>query len=624
MLLPIDWLKQFVTVDESTEDVARRFVELGFESEVIGKETINLEITPNRGDALSILGLAREYAASTNQEIRELELEDLTYETKPTDFSLLAEAGTYHRLAATIMKGVRVEESPAWLKEALESVGMNSINSVVDLTNYVMFELGIPIHAFDLDRLPAKELLIRLSKEGEQFTSLKDEAFALPADAIVVESGKEIIDLLGIRGGKSTIITPKTHNILVWAASVPRPLIRQAVKSTALRTEAAFRHERETDWQMVPVALRRLVKLIREVTGGHYTWAIDREAEPQEVKKIMVDSKRVNSVLGTKLNETDIVTSLQRLGFTHKNGYYHVPSWRYFDINFPEDLVEEVARIHGYNRIARKVITPSQQQPPSRYNAIELLKDALVAAGFTEVYTESFSGGEEADLFGWNESLLAKLANPVNRDFAYTRPSLIPNLLKLLAFNSWSDQAKIFEVGNVFPTRDQEITHVAIAAYGKQAQLFEKWASPDMIKVIAPDQPVAKRYKLRRPVIVAELPVEKLLTETKEPYTTPTVKPAYQAVSAFPPAVRDISLIIDTSVDLEKVKQTVKAIAPESIILVDLFDQFQSDKFGKGKQSLAFHIVYQSMDGTLTSHEVDRLHEQVMKKLEANFAATIR
>ncbi len=624
MLLPLSWLKQFVTVNESPESVAERFVNLGFEAEDIQGEVIDLDITPNRGDLLSIYGLAREYAASTKQSMNLPVQIELNFTDTLPNFMIHAEEGTYHRLSSIIAHEVTIGPSPAWLKDALASVGQHSINSIVDLTNYVMFELGVPIHAFDLDKLPEQEFTIRFSRKGETYLSLKDEALTLPEGTVVVECGGQIIDLVGIRGSKSCMITEQTKNILIWANAIPRPLIRRTSKLLGLRTEASYRYERETDWEIGPVSIERMAKLVTEIAGGTLTTGYDNYPVPHETKQIALNAEKTNQLLATNFDDAEVESYLNRLGFTFENGDFKVPSWRYFDCHAPEDLIEEVARMHGYNSLPRNVIASSQQSAPTDFGRIEALKDRLVADGWTETYTESFIGTSEAQTGNFDESKLAKLANPVNRDYAFCRPSIAPSLVKLLALNSWSDDAKVFEIAHVFPEVNQEITHVAFAAYGKQNKLFERYVPADAIEVLPPEHPLANLFKIRRAVTIAEVAVDSLIDHNTSSYTVSQIKPPYTNISAFPPSIRDISMIINTNVDLSAITKDIKDTAPESIILVEIFDTFQSDTFGPNKQSVAIHVVYQSLEKTLESETVDMIQANIITKLQTNYQAVIR
>ncbi len=624
MLLPLSWLKQFVTVDESAEQVAERFVNLGFEAEGIDGDIIDLDITPNRGDVLSIYGLAREYAASTNQSLSLPPLTKLQTAPALDGFTITAEPAAYHRISATIIRNISVGPSPDWLKETLEQAGMNSINNIVDITNYAMLELGIPNHAFDLDRLPAPELHMELSTQDEPFITLSDEQVIIPAGSIMVRSNGQLIENTGIRGGKSTMITDRTKNILLWAVCVPRPLVRRTSKLSGIRTEGSYRHERETDWEMAPTILERLVYLIQSIAGGTVSNAIDLEASPRETKCISVTAHEVNNLLGTNLSETEVQGYLERLGFVLDDGKYTVPSWRYFDINFPEDLIEEVARMHGYNQLPRNVIVPVTRTSDPQFMKIEHIKDMLVAAGWTEAYTESFSGTAETKLRTAKTTELATLANPVNRDFAFCRPEVIPNLIKLLALNSWSDDAKVFEIGNAFPGSNTEETHLTLAAYGKNKADLAMFVPEEAIEMIAIDHPLAKLFKLRRPAIVAEVPIGQVRIDTASSDLATPAKPTYRKVSSLPPAARDISIIVNQLVDPESIIQDIYDTAPEHIVLTELFDQFSSDKFGPNKQSLAFHVIYQSMDKTLDTETVDQLHEHVTQALIEKYGATLR
>lgn len=624
MLLPISLLEQFVTVSEPIEAIADRFVSLGFEAEPVSKQLIDLEVTPNRGDVLSIIGLAREYAASTNQSVKSLDIKPLVFAPSLSEFDLRLQPSAYHRLSAVIIKGIKNGPSPSWLVKSLELCDINSINLIVDLTNYVMIELGIPLHAFDLKKLPAKSFTVRVSVAGEKFTSLKNEQLTLPPDAIVAESGGQIVDLVGIRGGQQAMIDDTTTDILLWAVSLPRPLIRQTVKATGLRTEGSYRHERETDWEMLPNAISRATSLMVKIGDGEAGQAAAFSSTVREDKKISFQLDDINALLGTKYSADTVNSALSRLGFSISEGMVTVPSWRYTDIDSWHDLAEEVARVEGYDNLPSRLISKEDQTERSWYAKLENLKDQLVGEGFCEVYSESFAGSREVQLGGFDESNLARLSNPVNQEFAVCRPTMVFNLFKLLALNSWSDDARVFEIGKVFPALDLEINKIAIAVYGKQIEALSKWVPTESIEVINPDHSLAKHYKLRKTVTIGEVALDQLKVELVPDFVVLRDSAKYQPVSVFPPSVRDISIIVNQSVAIEDIKQAVLAIAPINILSVELFDQFKNDRFGPNNYSLSFHVVYQSLERTLQQKEVDDWHNQVLARLVEKFNAVVR
>lgn len=623
MIVSLEWLKDLIAINEPAEQVADRLIQLGAETELLDENRLDLEITPNRGDLLSIFGVAREYGAAVNCQPKLPELAKLNWQSELPDFSITLDSSVYHRLSAMIIRDVNVKASPDWLKRRLEAIGMNSINNLVDLTNYVMIELGIPIHAFDLDQLPGHQFQVRTAEAGERFISLKGEALVLPAGAIVVECDGQIIDLLGIRGGQVGMIQPNTKNLLVWAASLPRPLIRQTVRAIGIKTDAAYRHERETDWAMVPIALQRIAQLLAE-QGGKIGSAVDYQAQPLPTKTIDLQPEKINQILGTSYRPEAMVEALERLGFRVNGRQVVVPSWRYFDINRLEDLAEEVARLEGYQQLPRRVIAGKTPVRETGYARLENIKDQLIEAGFTEVYTESLVGRQEALLYGYKEENLAILANPVNRDFSFCRPAIVPGLLKLLVLNSWADDARIFEIGAIFPAKDLETTSLAIAAYGDQQKLFSQWLPADSIEIIKPDHPLARHLKLRRPVTAGGTAIDKLKLVTEADYYVPTDKPKYRPVSPLPPAVRDLAIIIDQSVQPEAVIEAIKTGGPQSLIIVELFDQFAADRFGPDRHSLAFHLVYQSTQTTLDAAGVEQNHQAVIDLVKDRFRADIR
>lgn len=627
MILPLDLLSKYVEINESVEAVCARFVALGFESEMVDPRTLDLEVTPNRGDVLSLIGLAREYAASTGQTVTLPATLQTALITQFPDFNLELTEGLYHRLAALRIDLDSNPPSPEWLVSALAKFGQNPINLVVDLTNYVMLELGIPLHAFDIDRLAEPSLKLRLSIAGERFVSLKDETVLLPADCLVAESGDQLVDLVGIRGGRQAIVTPESRRFLVWAASLPRPLIRQAAKATGIRTEGSYRHERETDVAMVDRALGRFAYLLMESLNGQVGQPaikiVDRQCQPLEPKVIAYDPAEINRLLGTDMTAAMMVERLTSLGFQGEAGRVIVPTWRHFDINYWQDLAEEIARLTGYSRLPKKVISSTPRPISTQYNQYENLKDQLVDRGFSEVYTESFAGRQETELGGWEGDRLAVLANPVNQEFAYCRPTLIPGLIKVLAQNAWHDQAMVFELGNVFPASDLEVTKLGLAIFGRDRSRLSEIVDENRIKLIEPNDQLGRWLKLRRPVLVAECELSEIKLPSANSYRMESRTVNYRPVSIFPPSVRDIAIVVDDSIAPETVISRLTA-ADASLIFVQLFDRFKSDKLGRDRQSLAIRLAFQSLEATLANDDVDQRLKRLTDILKSEFEAQIR
>lgn len=625
MKLSINWLRKFVEVNETPIELANKFISLGLEAEVLTDDLIDLEITPNRGDALSILGLAREYAALTNQKIINPETLPLESLENLPGIELGLDPKGYHRLSAITIENVKVSESPNWLQTDLRSVGLNPINNIVDLTNYVMYELGIPLHAFDLNKITDNKINLRLSEAGEQFISLKDEALSLPQDSIVVESGGNLIDLVGIRGGKQAMITDQTTNLFVWALSLPRPLIRKTVKLTGLTTDAAYRHERETDWSAIDLALARFIFLLQNLQPDvKYSGMLNKQSTDNSPSVINWKIESVNQLLGTDYSNVEINDVLKRLGFKIEGNKVTVPSWRVFDIKYETDLIEEVARIIGYNNLPKKLINSNSVNHETDWAKIENLKDELVVAGFTEVYTESFASQAEVTALGFEPQNLNKLLNPVNQDFSFCRPSALPNLIKLVTLNSWADEIRIFEIANVFPTQLTEQLTLSMVVTEKNYGLLEERVAKDEIEKIDLNHPLAKLFKLRRTLWAAQLPIQPLISSRDSSFKLVSKDGEIKKISNFPPLVRDISVIVDRQVDVQAITDEIYLLGKSQIILVELFDQFQSDKFGPSHLSYSFHVIYQSLEKTLDTADVDSIHGIILNTLVDKFQAVLR
>jgi phenylalanyl-tRNA synthetase beta chain len=499
MKLSLNWLKDYIDIDISPQKLAEKLTLSGtavdgFES--LGDDIIfDLDLTPNRGDCFSVLGIAREVAALLKLKVkrshyakasvgRQISSNDL--EVNVTDKKLCP------KYCALIIKNIKVGESPEWLKKRLLAVGFRPINNIVDITNYVMMELGQPLHAFDKLKVQSAKckvtIGVRRAQKGEKIITLDNQKRKLCEKMLVITDSERPIALAGVMGGADTEVTKKTKDIILEAAIFNPASIRHTYRKTALRTEAAIRFEKGVDWFLPERALARAGEIIAKVAGGKVAGNIVKLAQPNpKLIKFEVKIDYVNKLLGHKFGFKQIKNILERLGIaiyevgcglhartpkksdaskrvktkspSPTKGYFtvHIPSWRH-DLKIPADIAEEIGRIYDYNSLKPVPIKADICLPEDSafYNFKRQIKDILKSLGYNEIYTYSFYSDKEARFV--TNSPHVEILNPTSTDQRYLRHSLLPLLLQKASINlRFFDDIKIFELGTIFKNADESI-----------------------------------------------------------------------------------------------------------------------------------------------------------------------
>lgn len=619
MILPIKTFKQFVKTNESPQEIAETFYNLGFPSEQITDEYLDIEITPNRGDCASVLGLSREYGAAKNLKPQPIDLTEINFADKSMfvkfDFT---RAELSPRYAGLIIKNIKNIQSPEWMQKILKIYNIKPQNLLVDLTNYLTFELGMPLHVFDLDKIREREFILRTTKAGETIKVLTGQEFSLPEGAIVFENNNRLIDLCGIVGGESSKVNENTKTILLQAAIFSKDSIAKTIRTIRFSTEASYRFERAVDYNLPLLTLSRAAKIIKDSSDFQIAESFDIQNIKLKEQIIQLDYRTVEKLLGTRITKQNINGILQRLGFTEKEEQWQVPSWRVNDINFPADLVEEVVRLYGYNRLNKKEIVKTNYQPQvikTNYEELEKIKNYLKSLGFCEVQTSSFISGGEVKL---TEQKLIEVANPVSAEYQYLRPSLLIKLVKSAAANPWWSEVSLFELGQVFPGEEKTAVGI-IATRQLPPALKEKF--PSEIKIIEQTSQIAKFYKLRRKAWYLEA-----APELFEPLKTTKVaaKPLkYQPVSKFPPVVFDLAAVFAANINCDELVASIKELSTQ-ILIAEIFDVYHGIQIPEGKISIALRIVCQDLKKSLTQIEANALRDKIIKLLETKFDAKLR
>ena len=622
---------------------------------------LDIDIKPSRApDCLSHLGIAREIAAILNIKYKILDTKlagDKKLKAKGFVSVEVKDKMACPRYTARVITNVKVGPSPKWLKDRLIVCGLRPINNVVDIANYVMLETGQPLHAFDADKLEGRKIIVRFAKEREKIVTLDEQKFNLDSDVLVIADVKKPVAVAGIKGGKFPEIDNKTKTVILESANFNLRVIRHSSQKLKLKTDASIRFEHGLDPNLTEFAIDRESYLIQKIAGGRIAQGlIDIYPRKVSARIVKLNLNYLESLLGIKIAKNEAIKILERLGFNvlrsaANSVSVRVPTRR-LDVSLPEDLIEEIGRIHGYDKIPA-VFPISSLIPPKENLDIfweNITKDILKEAGFTEVYNYSFFGEKEAALFGYKEKELIEVENPLSQEYQYLRTTLIPNLLKNIEKNFRDFQKiKIFELGKIFKAPSSEKRQLAGLALGEEFQylkgiidsLLEKlgisgvWydeyqATPEESKQLIwhPKKCAEIKFNneeigflgevsprildeldIKGKVILFDIDFEKLSQLTSEEHE-------YRPLSRYPSAVRDIAVLVPRNVRVAEVLNKIYDIGKELIRDVELFDIYEGEELPYGKKNLAFHIIYQAQDRTLSPKEIDELQGKIIKILE--------
>jgi len=653
-------------------------------SAYLGDVVLDLDITPNRPDCLSVIGIAREIAALTGESLRLPEVHCEETEKSIDSFASVdvVNPDLCPRYCASLVTGIRMAPSPGWLQQRLNSCGMRPINNVVDITNYVMLEYGQPLHAFDYHKLKGQQIIVRRAGNGETITTLDGSKRTLNADILVIADKEKAVAVAGIMGGLDSEVTDRTDTILLESANFDQAAIRRGCSHLQFQSEASIRFDKGLNSELPLLPLKRATQLLLELANGKAAKGIiDVYPGKPEPKFISLTAREVKRLSGLKVNIDAIIKVLKALGFECQEGdsgsqiLVSVPYWR-SDIKCSADLVEEVARIIGYDKVPMtRLSSPlppqkSRLSPAGRRNNLkERLRYILTGVGFQEISTYSLVSLEKLQKLSPKldlKILPLKVANPMTREQEYLRTSLRAGLLATLAHNQKFEQAgiRLFEIGKVFLPQGKDLPEekevLCALLSGARAELswqadkevldffdakgvlesllsqlglkasFEdsddeglhpgRGASviveDDKVGIVGDLYPkVAQAFELSNTICLIEIDLEKLLSKI-------TRTTGYQSIPRFPSVSRDIALVIDEQVTYRRVEEIIQSFP--LVMKVTLFDLYRGEQIREGKKSFAIRIVYQSPSRTLIDEEVDRTQEQMLARLRQELAATLR
>jgi phenylalanyl-tRNA synthetase beta chain len=684
MQISYNWLKSFVDFDLSPEALRTKLTMIGLAVDAVearGDDYIlEFDLTSNRPDCLSHLGIARETAAVTGKPLRlpEIKLSESTTETGEVTSVEILNPELCPRYTARVIRGVKIGPSPTWLVKRLEAMGQRSVNNVADITNYVMLELGQPLHAFDFDQLRDRRIIVRTAFAGETMTTLDGEKRELTTEMLVIADAYRAVALAGIKGGEDSGITGSTTNILLEAAYFAPEQVRTTSKVLGLSTEASYRFERGTDPEIVPVASDRAAAMIAEIAGGEVLKEIvDIYPVKSERSPIRFRGSRYTALTGMQITLGEAVKILRNLGFKVEAQVEYdsliviAPSWR-VDVKIEEDLIEEVARIVGYESVKNSLprSTGSGAYLPGE-EWRRRVRHALTALGYHEAISFSFVNAEDdAMLSELTDAPRLILQNPIDETQSGMRTTLLGGLLRAVQhnFNYGTRNLRLFEFGKCFikngDEKPFEVERLSLVATGARNEadwlaasaevdfydlkgsletVFEamelagietvpaenvSYLHPGRTAIISlSGREVGKigqlhpavdaRYKFKQPVFVAELDFELMLGSDR-------IDTRYCPLPKFPSVIRDLALLLDTGVQFASLKRAIIGLNIKELVSVRLFDIYSGKGLPPGKHSMALSICYCADDRTLTDEEVKSAHDRVVTRLKQEFGAEIR
>ena len=687
MLISYNWLRELTGTKLDPQEVRERLTNVGLAVDAVeargDDHVLDVEVASNRPDCLSHVGVARELAVIEQSKVQSPKSKIEKSDGKTADYAAveISDPDLCPRYVARVVRGVKIAPSPDWLAKRLETIGQRPINNIADITNYVLHELGQPLHAFDLAKLAERKIIVRRAAKGESIKTLDGVDRRLDREMLVIADAKRAVAVAGVMGGEDSEISNATTDVLIESAYFNPASVRRTARLLGLHTEASHRFERGADPEGVLRAQERCVALICEIAGGEATAdALDVYPNRFRQSAVGLRRKRVEAITGLQVSDSEMRRILIGLGFELRNDgsgklTFTIPSWRH-DISIEEDLVEEVARHAGYDKIATAL-------PPAslagEYHLTErrkrALRDVLAAHGCNEAISFSFIDTTHDDQFelipeSAGGAEFVTLQNPIIEDWTRMRPTLLPGLLNSVRHNvnQGTRDIALFELGRVFrshlpselpiereslalvatggtveaekaaPTRDfdfydlkgaldaavealklprldYEAACVKHLRIGQTAAIGINGTRVGAIGRLA--ESVAAEYKFKQPVFVAEINLTALLDIQESPVL-------YSPLPRFPSIVRDVSLLVGRKVAVAELLSAAAAQKVESCVGAQFVGTYEGAGIPEEKRSVTLRFEYRASDRTLRDEEVDDLHWPLVKALQEKFDAEVR
>ena len=657
MKVPLSWLKEYVEIKETVEKLSEDLLLSGTKVENIEKTTddtiFDFEVTPNRADCLSVIGIAREIAAIYNRRVTipAAFTETQNDENRKKAVLKVLDKNLCPFYTIGVIDGIKVGPSPTWLAERLEKSGIRSLSNIVDITNYVMTETGQPMHTFDYDKIEGA-MILRASKVGETVTTLDGTERKLPSGAIIIEDNKKLIDLAGLMGGASSEIDESTQTVVLHVPVYNSLSVRRASQALGLRTEASNRFEKSLDPAAHRYAFERAYSLIKTLGSGRLVSKIESIGYPPAERHIKLPAGLINKTLGTNIPNEEIRSILSRLEFEtkleEKDGQevitVGIPTFR-TDINYPIDLAEEVARIYGYNKFPKTL--PAGPLPAFELKTVDFegdLKRTLVSLGLREIYSGTLTSLAVLGGLGIDNKKCLKVANRLVIDYEYLRPTLLVGLILAAKTNIENfKKFSLFEVGRVFsseigrdklPTQPKKVAVILVGddfltAKGVLEGFLKKLNIGELIfkkaQLLAPygrelasiysgdtligmfgsiDSNILNKFEIPVSSFAFELDLDILQSKSREPHFVPIPK--------YPIVKEEISIFLPDNLTFEAILATIKKSAGENLYAANLIE----DTKIRGERSILIGLEYYSKKHTLDKNDVERIRNKIINSLK--------
>ncbi|RVU54753.1 phenylalanine--tRNA ligase subunit beta [Anaerosphaera multitolerans] len=635
----------------------------------LDKEIIEIEVTPNRPDCLSIIGMARETAATFNKDLKEPEIKFKNEVEDVYDYfdAIEIETDNCSRFYSKVLKNVKIESSPIWIQNRLMAAGVRPINNIVDLTNFVMLEYGQPLHAYDLDFLKSRKIVVRQAREGEEIKTLDNVDRVLSKEDVVITDGEKAVGIAGVMGGFDSEIKPTTVNVLLEGANFSDESVRKTSKKLQIRSEASSRFEKGIDPNIAKIAVDRVCQLAEELGACEIVAGeIDNYKNIRKEKEVSLRVDRCNHLIGFELSAEQTAEILNRLQLKSKVEkdlvVTKVPTFR-LDIDIEEDLIEEVARIYGYHNIEPKELEGALTVggKPKIKHLEDRVKKILMSFGLSEFMTYSFVSPSIFDKLELDENSplreVVKIINPLGEEYSIMRTTIVSNILEVLSKNEHRGNENVggFEFGNTFIPQEGELPEenlkLAIGFYDlgdfyylKEAIEKSLWnigiekleysranvsflhpgrsavisLNGEKVGVFGEVHPnVTKNHDLKKRCYVAEIEFEKLIKYSKENYL-------FKELIKHPAIKRDLAVIIDRDIDVIEIENIVSKHGGDLLEEFNVFDVYTGAGIEENKKSVAFSMQFRAHDRTLVDGEVNDIIESIIADLNVKLEAKLR
>ena len=642
----------------------------------INQTVIDFEITPNRPDCLSIEGLGREVAVSLNEPFKapRKNIDEMQIENKDNVEGITVEITApdlCYRYIARVVKNVKIAPSPEWMVKRLNSCGIRAINNIVDITNYVMLEMGQPMHAFDINSIDGKHITVRRAKDGEKITTLDDQERELNENMLVIADAKKPVAIAGVMGGQNSEIEEDTQTVVFESAVFNGGSVRKTAKAVGLRTEASSRYEKGLSSENAIRAINRAVELVELLGAGE---AVDGKVDiyptKQKVNNIPLNVDRINALIGTNLTKQEMIDILKKLDMQIENDIVVPPYFRQ-DVEQLADVAEEVLRFYGYDKLGTTLI--NAETTLGGKNKEQKISDEiskfLVNIGLSEICTFGFLSEKDLAKCNITEGNVylkeaIKIQNPLSEDYSLMKTTSVPTMMQMLANNNnyKNKDVKLFDLSRIYQNKNEAIENgklplesniLTIGMYSDKEDFYtlkgivedtielsgvskfdikkEKdnamyhpgrcanfVVGNDIIATFGEANPLlTKNYDITQRVLLAEINLDKLTKYSRK-------NKKYAPITKFPAIERDIAMVVNEDVEVGEIEKIIQKKAKKNLEEAKLFDVYRSEKLGKNKKSVAYSLKFRVPDRTLKDEEINEIMKEIILELEKNLGAELR